>query len=139
MKKKNRGEKKMGEEEKKETQQERERKKKKMAPLLCFRFPSGTGTPSNRKQASRQAGRQKILKQSGVVGTFPLPLRFPLKFANTRVKCEFIRRSLTARGFSSTARTRFNAVNRLRHPRNGKTGFPSLWKRRGTTACRERD
>lgn len=57
--------------------------------------------PIASRQAGWQAGRQKILKQSGVVGTFPLPLRFPLKFANTRVKCEFIRRSLTARGFSS--------------------------------------
>lgn len=52
-----------------EREREKERKKKKkpkrnrdengkMAPLLCFRFPSCTGTPSNSKRASRQAGKR---------------------------------------------------------------------------------
>lgn len=88
---------------KKETQQERERgRKKKWLPFYAFDFQAvREHPPIASRQAGWQAGRQKILKQSGVVGTFPLPLRFPLKFANTRVKCEFIRRSLTARGFSS--------------------------------------
>lgn len=63
----------------------------------------------------------------------------PLKFANTQVKCEFIRQSRIAQR-SPAVQPRFSAVSRSRQPRNGKTGSPSSPERRvETAACRERD
>lgn len=51
-----------------------------MAPLLCFRFPSGTGTPSNSKQASRLAGRQaKDIKTIGRCRDLPPSPSVPFK------------------------------------------------------------
>lgn len=94
-------------------------------PLYRFDFqPVREHPPLASKQAARQA------KDIKTIGRCRAPHRFPLKFANTRVKCEFIRRSVTAR-LLFTAQTRFNAVSRLRQPRNGKTGFPSPRERRG--------
>lgn len=80
--KKNREEKKMGEGEKKKRNATGTRtgEEKKMAPLLCFRFPSGTGTPSNSKQASRLAGRQaKDIKTIGRCRDLPPSPSVPFK------------------------------------------------------------
>lgn len=81
--KKNREEKKIGEGGKKKKKRNRNENgggKKKMAPLLCFRFPSGTGTPSNSKQASRLAGRQaKDIKTIGRCRDLPPSPSVPFK------------------------------------------------------------